>query len=509
MSHWQTLKQLVVSQQVDSVLKRGSSDSTSVRALQKALNELGFATLLGWEMDGADGRYGDRTAAAVKAFAQKNGLSGDGETVSFEIASRILDRAQTIDALRHLYSDIVNDRVEQRYCISSGYPTAVQSLQTLLYHSGFGAQLDWQRFGADGKYGANTAAAVKSFAASQQMACAEKHLTRELAQRLIDNFSFFYGPDWTHVSAPHRIHSADLLLEQATEGGKVRIYVSDGRLRVRFTKLGDGLYTSGHCRPLDFIRSHPAELGDLGLSEAQIHVMASVSENQSNFDALNTWGKAIFALGMFQWSAGVDAQPGELPALLQRIKRADADLFARHFGRHGLDIDAATDKRTGFFTLGGQRLDTLPLKSKLRTPEWAFCFWRAAQAPQVQALQVVHACQRLHRFYGSGAATVKGHPIKRLITSQYGVALLLDNHVDRPAYLTACLAEAMHETGLADPENWDSAEELRLLDAYLEIRRTYGKHPMTDAARRAAVTRNHVARGLLSDTRGSFDLNVA
>ena len=43
-----------------------------------------------------------------------------------------------------------------------------------------------------------------------------------------------------------------------------------------------------------------------------------------------------------------------------------------------------------------------------------------------------------------------------------------------------------------------------LIDAYLKIRVTYGKSPMTDAEKRARVTKKYLTDGIISDRRGSF-----
>ena len=43
-----------------------------------------------------------------------------------------------------------------------------------------------------------------------------------------------------------------------------------------------------------------------------------------------------------------------------------------------------------------------------------------------------------------------------------------------------------------------------LIDAYLGIRVTYGQSPMTDAEKRARVTKKYLANGIISDRRGSF-----
>ena len=94
------------------------------------------------------------------------------------------------------------------------------------------------------------------------------------------------------------------------------------------------------------------------------------------------------------------------------------------------------------------------------------------------------------------------------MTSEYGVGLLLDNHVNRPAYVKPCVEKAMNQTNLKKPQNWGTAEERKLINTYLKIRETYGKYPMTDADKRADVTKKYLDKGIISDKRGSFKYNV-
>ena len=62
----------------------------------------------------------------------------------------------------------------------------------------------------------------------------------------------------------------------------------------------------------------------------------------------------------------------------------------------------------------------------------------------------------------------------------------------------------MGETDLRPPDTWGDEEERNLVESYLRIRSTYGRWPMTDADKRAEVTRSYLTRGIISDRRGSF-----
>lgn len=499
----ETIKELVRDKKAASVLRRGSSRREAVRALQTVLYELGFADELNWRKYGADGDYGGGTTRAVKAFAERNGLSGDGEMITAAIAEKLIDRFDLLDDLRHIYNAVVQHKVEQLYFRRSPHNTAVAALQTLLNELGFGAELNWEKYGADGNYGAGTTKALKAFASREGIRSDGRELTGELARRIIDRLATFYGAGWAEDTAPAEKTGTEVHVREAVENGKSRIYVSLAGQAVRFTKFKRGVYVFGQHRPLDFIDANRASLSNLGLTDSAINVMAAVSENEGNLDAVNTWDNAFMTFGMFQWTAGVESDPGELPALLRKIKTAEQDIFEEYYGQHGLDI-VDSDEISGFFTLAGRKLAASLQKEQLRTYEWAFYFWLSGQDPVVQGVEIQHALWRINTFYRSTSYRVRGYFISDLVTSEYGVGLLLDNHVNRPGYVKPCLEKAMDRTGLASPQDWDTADERKLVDAYLKIRETHGRNPMTDAAKRAAVTKKYLANGIISAERGSF-----
>jgi peptidoglycan hydrolase-like protein with peptidoglycan-binding domain len=380
-------------------------------------------------------------------------------------------------------------------------------LQTLLNELGFGAELNWAKYGADGTYGGGTTKALKAFARREGLPGDGRTLTRELARRMIDRLTDFYGPHWAKDTAPAEKPTTGVIVREAIESGKSRVYVSLAGNEARFTRYKQGVYVLGQHKPLDFINASRPSLSGIGLTDSAINIMAAVSENEGNLDAVNTWDNAFITFGMFQWTAGVESDPGELPALLRKIKMADEAVFQKYYGQHGLDI-IDTDEISGFFTLAGQRLAASFQKEQLRTYEWAFYFWLAGQDPVVETIEIQHALSRINTFYRSNSYRVRGHFIAELVTSEYGVGLLLDNHVNRPGYVKPCLQKAMDQTGLGDPQTWDTAEERQLIDAYLKIRETHGRYPMTDAAKRAAVTQKYLTDGIISDERGSFQFNV-
>lgn len=101
---------------------------------------------------------------------------------------------------------------------------------------------------------------------------------------------------------------------------------------------------------------------------------------------------------------------------------------------------------------------------------------------------------------------IHGHDVADVVTSEYGIALVLDNHVNRPAYIKSCLSKAVTAAGLAGaaPKGWGTAQERAVIAKYLDIRITHGSSSMTDAEKRARVTKKYLTRGIISDERGAF-----
>jgi peptidoglycan hydrolase-like protein with peptidoglycan-binding domain len=507
MSPRETIKRLIKDGTVTPHLRRQSDKKEAVQALQTILNELGYGKELNWQKYGADGDYGGGTSRAVREFAKRNNQRGDGEWVSPAIAKRLIARHDILDDLQHLKNAVEENKVERFYHRGSPHSTAVVVLQTLLNDLGFGEQLSWAKYGADGQYGGGTTRALKAFARPEGIRSDGRTLTIDLAQRIIARLVNFYGDDLAKDVKPVGKTTKKLSIREAVEGGKSRIYVSAAGNQVRFTRYKKGVYFYGRRKPIEFINSNRSSLSGLGLTDSAINVMVAVSENEGNLDAVNTWDNSIMTFGMFQWTAGARSDPGELPALLQKIKAADEPTFQKYFGAHGLDI-VDTNAITGFFTLDGQRLATLSQKERLRTSEWAFYFWLSGQDQIVQTIEIQHALSRINTFYRSRSYRVKDHFIADIVTSEYGMGLLLDNHVNRPGYIKPCLEKAMDQTGLSSPQNWGTAAERRLIQAYLKIRETHGRYPMTHAAKRAEVTKKYLDKGIISDERGSFRFNI-
>jgi hypothetical protein len=263
-----------------------------------------------------------------------------------------------------------------------------------------------------------------------------------------------------------------------------------------------GVFNSGRTSIAGFIEANPEAFPNLPPS--LLRVMAAVSANEGRLEAINTWDNAFLTFGIFQWTAGTGAAPGELPGLIDRLKRQHPRTFQRHFGDFGLDVaEVRGALPRGRFALDGTVLRTAIQKARLRTLEWAYRFWLAGHDDVVRWVQIEHAAGRIDDFYRNSHKKIGQRYVADYVTSEYGVALLLDQHVNRPGHVPKTLAQAVRgiTAELCGPEAWGSTEERQLLARYLDLRH---ETSMTSSAMRAKETQRAVARGLASDERGSF-----
>lgn len=268
-----------------------------------------------------------------------------------------------------------------------------------------------------------------------------------------------------------------------------------------------GLYRSGRIRPEEALERAGAELARLQLSSSERRVLEATAENEGALDAINTWDNSFLSFGMFQWTAGAGDGQGELPALLELIHEHYPVEFDHYWGRFGLGVEAVNGP-TGWFTLNGIRLTAPDQKEVLRDFVWSLRFIRAGEDAKIQAAQLLHAISRLDTFYFARQSRLGGFALSELITSEYGVALLLDNHVNRPGYLVGTLERALKRQGRTASQLAAAGDEAGFLREYLRVRKEFGgTRAMTDSDRRAEVTRSYVNDGLLSDRRGTFESN--
>ena len=253
---------------------------------------------------------------------------------------------------------------------------------------------------------------------------------------------------------------------------------------------GPGFVTFGMTTLARWLADDPS---DLALSPSVIRVVQAVSHNEGKLEAVNSYDNSFLSFGMFQWTAGAADHVGELAGLLDLIGRRSTAVFQDCFGRYGLGVAG------GFLTLSGAPLKAAADKEQLRAAEWAYRFWRAGQDATVRACELELAAARIPGFL---RLAVSGHSVGDWLSSEYGVALVLDEHVNRPGHVPGTLRTAIQEMGQgADPANWADDEEAALIERYIAARNATS---MTDPAQRAIAIGDCVHAGELSDHRGSF-----
>ena len=273
----------------------------------------------------------------------------------------------------------------------------------------------------------------------------------------------------------------------------------DGRRFARRHKLG--FFQIGSTTVRAFVDANPSAVQ--GISPAAIRIVSAVTENEGRFEAINSWDSAFLSVGILQWTAGQKSAEGEIAALLARVRDSDPAAFQECYGRFGIGVDITAGRNTGFLTLDGQRLANPAQKNKLRSAEWAYRFWRAAHHPAVRRAQLQLAVDRIASF---SDRALHGHRLCDWLSSELGMAMILDQHVNRPGHvpdtLNAALAELLGTGSLArDPSGWSADDEDRLLDRYVDHR---ANTSMTDQLQRANRLIALAERGSLSTQRGSF-----
>jgi len=269
-----------------------------------------------------------------------------------------------------------------------------------------------------------------------------------------------------------------------------------------------GIFNNGNTSIGDFVRANPGAFPNL--SPSRLRVMSAVSVNEGKLEAINTFDNAFLTFGCFQWTAGAGDAAGELPAMVNRLKQADSAAFDQLLGQFGLNVASvnspAGQPPTGFFSLNGAVLKSPADKqNKLRTLEMAFRFFRSGQDDRMRQVEVEYAASRIDLFYSDANHKIRNLFIADFVSSEFGVALILDEHVNRPGHVPGTIANAVNQfiaaTGKSDPSTWTDQDEASLLNKYINIRNGTS---MTDSNNRANRIRQAVANGLASDKRGSF-----
>lgn len=417
-----------------------------------------------------------------------------------------------------LLNTLLQTNTSEIYLRAGGMNQYVTSLQEMLHELGYDRQLVWDVYGADGYYGENVINAVRDFAASKGLRSNGMSVSPSVLSRIIQeyrsrqsagsNSGGWTPPWWQPQPRPEpqpqpQPQPSNLRIDEQGD----RVHVSDGRQQVTFRKRDMGLAYYGSVTIAEAIEANRSLIMSLGITPSALNVMKSVSENEGKLDSVNTYDRGILSFGIYQWTIGAGDGTGELPALLKKLKNSFPGDFNKYFGNYGLDVSGDTTDTYGYFILNGNKINMESEKQQFRQAEWAFRFWESGQDGQMQAAEIDHALGRLKSFYWNPRFAINGFTLSEIITSEYGVALILDHHVNRPAYVQPSVERAMRQTGLTNPTFWGTSEERQVIQAYLDIRASFSTgsaSPMTKAHERASVTRRYLQRGVISDQRHSF-----
>jgi hypothetical protein len=273
-------------------------------------------------------------------------------------------------------------------------------------------------------------------------------------------------------------------------------------------KFQQGIFNVGNTSIADFVGANQAAFTNL--SPSRLRVMSAVSVNEGKLEAINTFDNAFLTFGCFQWTVGSGDGAGELPAMVNHLKQADATVFNQLLGQFGLDIASvnspAGQTPIGFFSLNGAAIKTAANKqSKLRTLEMAFRFFSAGKNNTMRKAEVEYAASRIDLFYRDANHKIRNLFIADFVSSEFGVALILDEHVNRPGHVPGTLAGAVNQfiaaSGKTDPSTWTTQDEASLLNTYIQHRNNTN---MTDSQNRANRIKQAVSGGHASAARGSF-----
>ena len=276
-----SLNKILLNNTAASKLKKGSTATLAVKALQTLLHWLGFDRELNWQKYGADGDYGRSTTAAIASFAKRNDSSASGTRVSQQLLQKILDCYDMLEALKQFSEDLDKGRVERYYRFLGSDKIRIATLQTLLNELGFGLELKWEKYGADGDYGRSTLAAVKALAKREGENNRGYIVTSTLAEGIIRQLTARLGDNWNHPEST--VQTIEKLEVKSVIGNRNRQYikVSNGSSSKQFAQFRKGLYTIGSHKPLQFMQSHVAELRALKITSSAINIMVAVAENES------------------------------------------------------------------------------------------------------------------------------------------------------------------------------------------------------------------------------------
>lgn len=240
----------------------------------------------------------------------------------------------------------------------------------------------------------------------------------------------------------------------------------------------------------------------LGLSRILAEALEFVSSNEGNYDAINTYDRAIFSFGFIQFAG--QSVKGTLPQLLAFIKKYKPELFQRTFRRFGVDVEYAESQPDVFRPArlvvmdptGEQGLVALrgrEAEEYLRANKSLYgIFIRAGHNPEIAKLQIRAAIHFYVRpAVGSQIVLDVGHRrdlgseyVRDIIRSSAGLAMLIDLTVNRGLSAAIKIIEEAIEA-VADQHGLSTIWQIRNIDERKILRYLRRNHADPILKRRA------------------------
>ncbi|WP_448518055.1 LysM peptidoglycan-binding domain-containing protein [Rhodoflexus sp.] len=234
----------------------------------------------------------------------------------------------------------------------------------------------------------------------------------------------------------------------------------------------DGIMYVGKSSP----RNTPVEaFTQVGLSLPLARALKVVSENEGNFDAINSYDRAIFSYGFIQFAG---AASGGLGAMLMIVKNRQPQVFQQMFGRFGIDVRHATPRpiitcaspEEGRMLSGDEACLYIKSNKQLTT-----AFIAAGFHPSVILAQIESAAQGyvspalgMRTDLVLGGQLFSGIQLATIIRSEAGIATMIDLTVNQWIVRTAgffrqALEQIAAMDGIRTPQQLASVDERRVL----------------------------------------------
>lgn len=220
---------------------------------------------------------------------------------------------------------------------------------------------------------------------------------------------------------------------------------------------------------------------------AKVEGSVGGKNDHGGYNAINAYDGVALSVGLFHWN--VDW----LWWLLYNYRDSNKQNYDTYIQKYGLGIDGSSSNK--LFLVDGIAHQVHPDHVEpLRKLKFVYSFVKAAEDPVFQDVQIKVASDWLNLVIGY---TVRDRAIKDYITSEHGLALVLDISVLKgrssdsiQRAVNIAIGEIL-SSGIADtPAIWDDAVESRLINALSASRKRTDIMGQSDAESREAKIYN-------------------